>query len=70
MTERPKRTFEEARDFAGAEWQDLKPESRKRLLRAHGLSTVFIYHQWRQLPPTVQKSLAQSVMERQEALAA
>lgn len=55
--------FEDARDFAGADWQKLSMKSRRELLRRNGQREIFADHGWRQLPPTVQKALIEPLMK-------
>lgn len=55
--------FQEARDFAGGDWENLKPESRSRLLQRSNLSKYYSTVRWGQLPPTVKEALALTLME-------
>lgn len=58
--------FQEARDFAGADWENMKPESRQRLLAGYQVPLVFHRFPWRQLPPTVQQKLAKSLLKKRK----
>lgn len=59
--------FEEARDFAGADWENIRPESRIRLLERSNLSKYYAQVRWGQLPPTVKQDLALTLFEKKYA---
>lgn len=54
----------EARDFAGADWENMKPESRGAILSGYRLPNVYRSLTWWQLPPTVKKELAMTLLEK------
>jgi hypothetical protein len=56
------KVFEEARDFAGADWEKLSIVSRERLLSSHGITTAWKSERWRRLSPFVQTRLAESLI--------
>lgn len=56
------KAFQEARDFAGADWENLKTESRVRLLYRSNLSKHFAGLNWLKLPPTVKEKLAMTLL--------
>lgn len=58
------RSFQQARDFAGADWESMKPESRKALLTGYNVPPVFSERNWWQLPPTVKQALALTLMKK------
>lgn len=51
------RLFQEARDFAGADWEKQSDRSRLALLRRSHLSPGWARLKWRSLPESVQKAL-------------
>lgn len=59
-----KKEFQEARDFAGADWENLTQESRSRLLQRSNLSKYYSGIRWGMLPPTVKKDLAMTLLEQ------
>lgn len=62
---------EDARAFAGADWEKLTERSRRTLLKGNGQREVFAGHRWRQLPPSVQEALIAPLMrEPQRKVAA
>jgi hypothetical protein len=56
--------YEEARDFAGADWGKLSDESHGRLLEGNKVSSVWKGHKWSQLPETVKDALTKSLMKK------
>lgn len=49
--------YEEARDFAGEDWEKLSKGSRERMLMANGRSPIFADLKWRLLPESVKGAL-------------
>lgn len=58
--------YEDARDFAGADWQSLSLKSRGELLRRNGKRDLFTHYSWRQLPPSVKNALIAPLMREPE----
>lgn len=59
------RSFEEARDFAGAEWNHLTPASRARLLRGHRVPVPdpgVCSEPWKRIPESTKRALTESLM--------
>jgi len=55
--------LEDARLFAGADWQNLSLRSRGELLRRNGQRDVFADYTWWQLPPMVKVALIKPLMQ-------
>lgn len=49
--------YEEARDFAGADWEKLSKGSRETLLMRNGRSPIFATMTWRQVPESVKNAV-------------
>ena len=56
------RRFQDARDFAGADWQNQRIEGRARLLKRAGADLRMVRWRWTQLPPSVQMELTKPLM--------
>lgn len=56
--------FQEAIAFAGADWENLKPESRAKLLNGYKIPYPYPHVRWGQLPPTVKRELALSLLKK------
>jgi hypothetical protein len=62
------KVFEEARDFAGADWERLKHDSRRRLLEANGLRVTWAGNSWGKLPESAKRILAESLIGNGEII--
>jgi hypothetical protein len=62
------RRLEDAREFAGADWQHLSLKSRRELLKRNGKSEVFFDYSWWQLPPSVKAALIKPLMKGPEII--
>jgi hypothetical protein len=58
--------YDYARRFVAQDWQSLTRGSRERLLRSHGITSLWSTMTWWQLAPTVQAKLIQRVVKDQE----
>lgn len=58
--------LEDAREFAGADWQKMKLSSRAELLRRNGAKDLFASHSWWQLPPSVKTALIKPLLKNPE----
>jgi len=56
------RILQDARDFAGADWEAMRASSRAKLLDRSHLPQRFTGWRWRQLPETAQMELAKTVI--------
>ncbi len=57
--------FQEARDFAGADWENLKPSSRSQLLNGYRIPDRYSKLKWAQLPPTVKRDLTMPLLKKE-----
>lgn len=57
------RRFQDARDFAGADWASQRVEGRARLLQRAGADLRMVRWRWTQLPPSVQTELVKPLLK-------
>ena len=60
--------LEDARLFAGADWQNLSLRSKGELLRRNGQKDVFAGHSWWQLPPSVKQALINPLLKKPDVV--
>lgn len=59
--------YEEARDFAGEDWEKMSIDGRKKMLVGYGCSPSLSSLKWRRLPESVRMSLIMPmVIEKKE----
>lgn len=56
-----KRTYQEARDFVAADWENLKPESRATILNGYKIPEKFKNVRWGLLPPTIKHEITMTL---------
>jgi putative SOS response-associated peptidase YedK len=56
--------YQDARDFAGADWENMKPESRGILLKVYRIDPVYKRLRWGLLPPTIKEAITKTVMKK------
>lgn len=60
--------LEDARAFAGADWQKLSLKSRRELLKRNHQFEGFDTHTWWQLPPSVKQALINPLLKKPEVV--
>lgn len=60
--------YEDAVQFAGADWCKLSFKSKGELLRRNGQRELFASYSWWQLPPSVKDALIKPLMKKPEAV--
>jgi hypothetical protein len=58
--------FEDARNFAASDWQNLSRASRERLLVSLGIIKLWSPMTWYQLAPTVKEKLIKSLIKEKD----